>query len=336
MIFFLTTVLRHWVNAMKKCTFCGNEIEENAQFCLYCMHSLTEKKKIAPTVSPKRSTRLLLIILLCLSLFAVAAAIYFTLPDSPISPNSSGVPSAWINRESSLFEINETNSDIISDTSQAQSHSSRTASATITHVDSTSDDSSKTPQSVSEETPTSSPSTSSDKISSYETKNSSSGKEPSSQNFTPSSDSSAWTTTTVEGGVEITKYTGAESVCTIPCEIDGKKVVGVGRRALYYSEITSVVFTDTLQYIGEQAFAGCRNLTSVTIPKSVTLIGANAFTECSLLSEVYIKSASIEISRTAFSTESQRSVNLSIYAPAGVLDKTTTRLFWDAQYIEQN
>ena len=31
---------------MKKCPFCGADIEENAQFCLYCMTSLTEKEQI--------------------------------------------------------------------------------------------------------------------------------------------------------------------------------------------------------------------------------------------------------------------------------------------------
>ncbi len=31
---------------MKKCPFCGADIEENAQFCLYCMTSLVEKEQI--------------------------------------------------------------------------------------------------------------------------------------------------------------------------------------------------------------------------------------------------------------------------------------------------
>lgn len=31
---------------MKKCPFCGADIEEHAQFCLYCMTSLTEKEQI--------------------------------------------------------------------------------------------------------------------------------------------------------------------------------------------------------------------------------------------------------------------------------------------------
>ena len=32
---------------MKKCPFCGADIEESARFCLYCMQSLTEKEQIS-------------------------------------------------------------------------------------------------------------------------------------------------------------------------------------------------------------------------------------------------------------------------------------------------
>ena len=36
---------------MKKCPFCGENIEDNAKFCIYCMTSLDEKTKIAATVA---------------------------------------------------------------------------------------------------------------------------------------------------------------------------------------------------------------------------------------------------------------------------------------------
>lgn len=39
---------------MKKCPFCGAEIEENARFCLYCMSSLEEKKYIKNTEKNKK------------------------------------------------------------------------------------------------------------------------------------------------------------------------------------------------------------------------------------------------------------------------------------------
>ena len=40
---------------MKKCPFCGADIEESARFCLYCMQSLTEKEQIPP--HPKKKPR---------------------------------------------------------------------------------------------------------------------------------------------------------------------------------------------------------------------------------------------------------------------------------------
>ena len=33
---------------MKKCPFCGADIEDSARFCLYCMQSLTEKEQVLP------------------------------------------------------------------------------------------------------------------------------------------------------------------------------------------------------------------------------------------------------------------------------------------------
>ena len=38
---------------MKKCPFCGADIEDSARFCLYCMQSLTEKKQVLPSKKTK-------------------------------------------------------------------------------------------------------------------------------------------------------------------------------------------------------------------------------------------------------------------------------------------
>ena len=58
---------------MKKCPFCGADIEENAQFCLYCLNSLTEKERIL-VHKKKKPQRLML-----LGAFAVAAIILLLL-----------------------------------------------------------------------------------------------------------------------------------------------------------------------------------------------------------------------------------------------------------------
>ena len=45
---------------MKKCPFCGADIEKSARFCLYCMQSLTEKEQILPHKKKKPKYKMIL------------------------------------------------------------------------------------------------------------------------------------------------------------------------------------------------------------------------------------------------------------------------------------
>ena len=81
-----------------------------------------------------------------------------------------------------------------------------------------------------------------------------------------------------DGTLEIVGYTGDETKIVVPGEIDGKKVVSIGRQAFYgCKRLVSVTVTEGATNIGEYSFVGCSNLTSVIIPKSVTDISWNAF-----------------------------------------------------------
>lgn len=53
---------------MKKCPFCGADIEETARFCLYCMNSLTEKEHIISHQKKKPHWLLLVVTIVTLSL----------------------------------------------------------------------------------------------------------------------------------------------------------------------------------------------------------------------------------------------------------------------------
>lgn len=148
-----------------------------------------------------------------------------------------------------------------------------------------------------------------------------------------------WLTQDVEGGVEITGI--GEKVSsgnyTIPSQINGKTVVGIGNQAFYYeSGVKKITLPETLTYIGEQAFANAGGLTSVVIPSRVTSIKSNAFTSCTFLADVYIKSENISIDSHAFSTVYQRNVTLTIHAPSGVMNSMQARMLWDAEYEEWN
>lgn len=62
----------------------------------------------------------------------------------------------------------------------------------------------------------------------------------------------------------------------IPAVIDGKKVTEIDTYTFYNRGITSVIFPDTIEKIGDCAFQS-NNLTSIKLPEGVKSIGGNAF-----------------------------------------------------------
>lgn len=78
-------------------------------------------------------------------------------------------------------------------------------------------------------------------------------------------------------------------------------------RAAYYGTITipeSITYNEmtySVTGIGEDAFAGCKDLESVTIPNSVMSIGSWAFTGCTSLTSLSIPNSVTSIGSCAFS-----------------------------------
>ena len=67
------------------------------------------------------------------------------------------------------------------------------------------------------------------------------------------------------------------------------------------SDITSVVFPNTLTFIGQRAFLDCHGLTGeIVIPDSVTIIGANAFFYCNNITSVVFGNNLSEIRSYSF------------------------------------
>lgn len=81
-----------------------------------------------------------------------------------------------------------------------------------------------------------------------------------------------------DGTVEIVSYTGTEADLTVPSEIAGKKVTGIGESAFQdHDALVRVKISEGIKEIGEYAFSSCMGLREVQIPGSVTHIGGHAF-----------------------------------------------------------
>ncbi len=91
-----------------------------------------------------------------------------------------------------------------------------------------------------------------------------------------------------DGEVIVTRYIGSASSVTVPSELGGYPVVGIGYNSFKDTEVTSVVIPNGVTWIGDDVFYNCINLTSVTIPDSVTFVGDYAFFHCSSLQSITI------------------------------------------------
>lgn len=89
----------------------------------------------------------------------------------------------------------------------------------------------------------------------------------------------------------------------IPAEIDGKKIVEIGKKLFFGNkDLKQVKIAEGIRVIGESAFEDCILLQNVVFPASLEIIGKHAFDECTLhfMSEVKFPKNIIEIGEYAF------------------------------------
>lgn len=95
-------------------------------------------------------------------------------------------------------------------------------------------------------------------------------------------------------GVTITKYTGTDSVVTIPNIINGKDVLKIGEKAFYNcSNLKQIKLPSKLKSMGSRVFEGT-GITSITIPKTLET-GSRVFQGAKNLEEVIIEEGMTKI-----------------------------------------
>ncbi len=95
-------------------------------------------------------------------------------------------------------------------------------------------------------------------------------------NFTKMSDT---------GLVYITKYKGNNTRVVLPSKAKGYDVYGIYPQAFANSQVEEVVLSDSIQYIGENAFYNCLFLEKVFATDSLNIIDNRAFSNCKYLVE---------------------------------------------------
>ena len=104
-----------------------------------------------------------------------------------------------------------------------------------------------------------------------------------------------------DGGIVIIRAETTSSDVSIPDEINGKSVVGLGEGAFSETSVTSVSMPDTVTFIDTNCFADCSRLDSIDLSESLTEIGDSSFANCTALENIDIPSGVTDIKNGAFS-----------------------------------
>ncbi len=99
-----------------------------------------------------------------------------------------------------------------------------------------------------------------------------------------------------EGVASITGYDGDQKKIVIPASINGYRVTSIADGAFENSNLTDVIISDGIEYIGWFAFGNCSSLKSITIPSSVTSIGYGALGTAEAAPFIYCHADSFALS----------------------------------------
>ncbi len=105
---------------------------------------------------------------------------------------------------------------------------------------------------------------------------------------------------TTDGKVEIVKYTGDDSMITIPSEIDDKKVVSIGESAFEgNTKVESFIIWAKIKEVGAKAFKGCTSLEDISLSSKVDVIRESTFEGCTSLKTAILWGKSKEFGKNS-------------------------------------
>ena len=100
-----------------------------------------------------------------------------------------------------------------------------------------------------------------------------------------------------DGSLVITGYKGDETEVVVPSRIGKALVTEIGaetfspraqriKNEAARETITKIIIPDTVETVGNSAFAWCKNLTEIVLPDSITSFGSRVFLSCVSLKEL--------------------------------------------------
>ncbi len=88
--------------------------------------------------------------------------------------------------------------------------------------------------------------------------------------------------------VSILYYIGEGLSVTVPAYIDSKPVISIEAQAFYSTKVQSVVISEGIRSIGDEAFFYCTELVNVSLPSTLESAGIGVFRACTSLKNVWM------------------------------------------------
>lgn len=86
-----------------------------------------------------------------------------------------------------------------------------------------------------------------------------------------------------EQNAALVAYHGRSDIVTVPAKFNGAPVTKIEKSAFSGKTIIKVILPDSVNMIGDDAFADCALLRSITLPNSLSVVGSRAFDGCTSL-----------------------------------------------------